>query len=239
MSPMRMIACAPVVVASIGCSASSTDGVAISVVIEAPSTALPAGDDRVIVTDLGYRVTLTRAYLSTGSVEILACGVRTSWRDIFIRDAHAHTTGSPTTLGIPAVESLLAPSGHLLAVGALRPPSGSYCRIRQTITAADEDAVGLSADVPMVGKSLLVEGMYERGGEASTFFIVSSAISVDVETSVARTELSARGVRVAQLVLTKTGDRWFDGIDFALSTETDLEPRLLQNIRRSLGARFQ
>lgn len=237
MLALRAIACLALASAC-ACSASSRDGIRITVVLEGPSTPPLVDDSRVVVTDVGYRVVLTRGFLSTGTVEVFACA-RLSWRDLFIRDAHAHTTGSPTLLGVPAVESLLAGSDSQLVVGAMHPPAGSYCRVRQTIHPADDDAVGLSAGVPMVGKSLLVEGTYARAGEDPTSFAISSALSVEVESTVPATSVSVDGARVVQLVLSKSGDRWFDAIDFASASETDIEARLLQNIRRSFGARIQ
>lgn len=238
MPHLRVIACT-VAVATCACSGSSKEGVSITVVLEAPSAPPLAGESRVVATDVGYRVVLTRGYLSTGAAEVFACGARMSWRDLFLRDAHAHTTGSPTLLGVPALESLLAAPDTRLVVGDIHPPAGSYCRVRQTIRAADHDAIGLSPSIPMLGKSLLVEGTHARAGEEPSPFTISSSLSVEVESTVPTTNVSADGTRVVQLVLSKAGDHWFDTIDFATSSETDTAPRVLQNIRRSLGARFE
>ncbi len=199
-----------------------------------------AGGTRTFDTDRGFRVTLTRGFLSTGSVEIFTCPTagRLRWLDGWrLREAQAHVVGSPTLLGVPAVESLLS-QGERTVVGQLHPPPATYCRVKQTILAADADASGLPLDGSMIGRSLLVEGTYAFGGGPPETFRFSSTASFDAEIHVDDTTLSTDGRRVATLLLVKKSDRWFDGVDFR-GDEQDAVTRVLQNLQASLGARVE
>ncbi len=223
-----------------GCSSSSTEGVTISVELDAPRIPVGADGTRSFDTDRGVRVVLTRGFLNTGSVEIFSCSPSSSWRlsPRFVREAHAHVVGSPTLLGVPAVESLLARDGTWTNVGVLHPPPATYCRVRQTVLAADEDAPSLPPDGAMVGKSLFVEGTYAASDGAPHAFQFSSTASFDATFTVAEVALSVEGKRTAHLVLSKIDDRWFDGVDFDGDPQ-DAATKILENLRSSLGARFE
>lgn len=210
--------------------------------IEAPRAPVLSGGSRTFDTDRGIRVTLTRGFLNLGSVEIFGCATgdgASHWlAPVRLREAHAHVEGSPTLLGSPAVESLLAEDGSRMKVGDLHPPPGSYCRVKQTILAADADAPGLPSDGSMLGRSLLVEGSYALAGRALKEFRFTSTASFDVETAIDPTTLTVDGRRVVDLVLVKTSDRWFDGVDLD-ADELAATTRILQNLRLSLGARVE
>ena len=225
-----------------GCSSSSKEGITLAVLSEAPRSAVEAAGTRTFDTDRGVRVTLTRGYLSTGSVEIFGCvAAETSWHwlgPFSLREARAHVVGSPTRLGIPAVESLLADAGTRMEGGELHPPPRSYCKVKQTILAADSDALGLPPDGSMLGKSLLVEGTYVAPGGAPQEFHFTSAAPFDVEMTIAETALSVNETRAASLVLVKTSERWFDGVDFG-GDENDATMRILANLRASLVAHIE
>lgn len=225
-----------------GCSSTSQEGITVAVVLEAPSSPPRDGSTRSFDTDRGVHVTLERGYLNVGSVEIVACSTATAsfrWLEIFgERTAHAHVVGSPTLLGTPAVASLLAEEGARTSVGVLHPPPGSYCRAKQTILAADVDALGLPADGSMLGKSLLVEGTFSTENGIARRFSLASTASFDVESTISEMALSVDGRRAATIVLTTTSDRWFDGVDFA-GDEQDATTRILENLRASLGARVE
>jgi hypothetical protein len=225
-----------------GCSSSSKEGVAIAVAIEAPRSPAVAAGTRTFNTDRGVGVTLMRGFLSTGSVEIVGCTTaRSSWRwlePFRLREARAHVVGSPTVLGIPAVESLLADAGTQMKLGELHPPPGSYCKVKQTILAADDDALGLPSDGSMVGMSLLVEGTYVVASGSPQGFRFTSTASFDVETTIDETSLAVDGKHRATLALVKASDRWFDGVDFG-GDEHDATTRILENLRASISARVE
>jgi len=223
-----------------GCSASTKEGVTIVIELEAPTTSVSSTGARELDTDRGVHVVLTRALLTTGSVEVFACGAPSAdwlapWR---MRRANAHVEGSPTLLGVPSVESLNAPAKSRTKVGELRPPPGAYCKVKHTILPADQDAPGLPPDGTMVGLSMLVEGTYVLAGGAAQRFRFASTASFDVVTTVDAPALSADGRRVMNVVLVKTNERWFDRVDFT-GDETDATTRVLENLRSALGARVE
>ncbi|WP_205633658.1 hypothetical protein [Labilithrix luteola] len=225
-----------------GCSSSSTEGITVSVDIEAPAEPPASASTRLFESDRGLRIVLTRGYLTTGSVEILACSAAPSsrawWQPFRMREVHAHVVGSPTLLGVPNVESLLAASETTTRAGELHPPPGSYCKVKQTILAADGDAIGLPADGSMLGKSMLVEGTYQADGSSPRAFQLSSTASFDVELTIPETKLSTDGRRAARVLLVKTDAHWFDGVDFD-ADESESATRVLQNLRAALGARVE
>lgn len=224
-----------------GCASDPTE-ISVTVEIEAPASESEAGA-RSFETNLGVRVVLTRGFLSTGSVELLGCdaqaaGGATWLAPLLMRAARAHVTTTPTRLGAPVVESLLAPSGERTALGRLHPPAGAYCKVKHAIFIADADAAGLPDDGVMRGKSLFVEGTYTSPGRETRPFRLTSTASFDVESVVDATTLSIDGDHEARVVLFKTDERWFDDVDFT-ADENDAARRVLENLRGSLAARVE
>jgi hypothetical protein len=229
-----------------GCSSTSSEGVTVGVATEGPRTPALTGGVRAFDTDRGGRVTLTRGFLSLGSVEIFACAptAHRAWphREWLeggrMRSAFAHVEGSPTLLGIPAVMSLVTAEGARTKVGELRPPPGAYCRVKQTFLPADLDAPGLPPDGAMLGQTMLVEGTWAIGGGEAKPFRLTSTASFDVDTTLEATSLSVEGRRTATVVVVTVGARWFDGVDFAADAQ-ESATRILQNLRASQGARIE
>jgi hypothetical protein len=180
-----------------------------------------------IETDLGYLVTLDRGFVAIASVEIHACdeahASRSLARDLVevlgsplrVRAAHAHSTSSPTLLGVPGVLPL-APERDVVAdLGELLPPPAKYCSTSVKLGPADDDAVMLPDSGDMVGLTLLVEGSWvaPAGGEAQSFRWASTA------TPGARRdtpfELAEDGPRSVREDIGVDVARIFDGIDLA------------------------
>lgn len=216
-----------------GCSTTSSEGVTVTVAIE-PA---PGDAGRTLVTAEGLEVTLLRAFVTVGSVEIFPCaGGDVAGSLLRLRVARAHVVGSPTLLGVPAVTSLLPGGGSRLQVGELRPPAGSYCGAKLRIFPADSDAVGLPADGSMVGSSLLVEGSVREPGGGARPLRLRSSLAEEVDVPRLRVSLSLEDKRRASLVITPASDRWLDGVDLFADDAGD---RVLRNVRASLGARFE
>lgn len=214
------------------CSASSKAGVTVPVEAEAPRV-------RTFETNTGVHVVLSRAWLNIGAVELFGCTSAWHWLDVFsVPRAQAHVVGSPTRLGTPLVESLVGDDGSRTKMGELHPPEGSYCRVKQTILAADADAPGSPPDGAMLGKSVLVDGTYASEGLEPRPFHLSSTASFDVETTFEATALSLEARRAATIVLYFEKTSWFDGVAFE-GDETDAITRILENLRTSLGARIE
>jgi hypothetical protein len=228
----------------LACAGSSSEGIVVTLRTD-PAKVPPA---TTFDTDLGYRVVVSKAYVNLSTVEIFGCDAplassfseraERGLRDVFTLERHAfaHTEGSPTKLGAPIVEAFTG-SGAGATVGELRPPAGRYCRVVQSLQAADGDARDLPTDVPMVGKSMYVAGTYAKGGQAPVPFEAESTASFDASKDLAF-ELSTTGTKSVTVVLTRDTTHWFDGIDFATLGKRDVAKRIVDAMAESYGARL-
>jgi hypothetical protein len=232
------------VAVSFACSGSSQEGIVVT--LQAEAAKVPAAST--FDTDLGYRVVLGKAYVNLSSVEIFGCDASSAsfpdragrvLGELFAleRSAYAHTEGSPTKLGAPLVESVFTTSGGV-TVGELRPPPGRYCRVVQSLQAADADARGLPSDVSMVGKSFFVAGTYEKNGAIPVPFESESTASFDAATDLSF-ELSTTGTTSVTVRLSRDATHWFDGIDFATMGKRDIATRIVDSMAKSYGARTE
>ena len=82
---------------------------------------------------------------------------------LLLGTAHAHGPTTPTRIGSTRVVLLSDDDARPIALGTWAPNPGSYCSIKITWSAADEDAEGASVDAhAMLGKTLLVTADGER-----------------------------------------------------------------------------
>jgi hypothetical protein len=172
-----------------------SDGIAVEVVLThlpARADAWPAG------------VTLDQAFVSVTGVEIVRCAgdpeAAGSWKWTSV--AYAHTSGTPTRLGVPAVEDLLAPAAPR-SLGVLHAPPGRYCGVRLTLGPADADALGLEAAPGMLDKSALLDGSLHSVCDREQIVEVTLAAPVEV----------SEDALEAQLVLRMDASALFDGVD--------------------------
>ena len=192
-------------------------------------------------TDTGYTVTLDRAYLSLGAVEIHGCNE--TGGDALLRRwfgpklALAHTTSSPTRIGEPFVLSLLARDREPVEIGMLRPPPGDYCVTQVDLEAADDDARGLPDDVDVVGATLDVAGSWSNADESGQDFQLRTATGS--ERSLEQPFSLSRNERQRTLALRALVDHAFDGVEFTEQTETEQAKTVLSNIAQGLEARMQ
>lgn len=106
------------------------------------------------------------AHITLSSIELLECRdedelVRPPGFDFAQRailgTAHAHGPTTPTRIGSTRVVLLSDDASRPVTLGTWAPNPGSYCSIRITWSAADEDAEGVAVDAhQMLGKTLLV-----------------------------------------------------------------------------------
>ncbi|RKH45739.1 hypothetical protein [Corallococcus sicarius] len=190
----------------------------------------------------GQTLTLTRGYVTLGSVELKPCEEALGWRLLRalspVGTAHAHSVGSPLKLGTPHVSGLERPDGDVLRLGTLRPPPGRYCRARLTFEPADADAEGLppsDSGVDLVGKTLWLEGMRvpAGGGEPQAFRLVTSNLAT-VEVVLDGLTLS-EDAPSAERVFVLAWDTWLADVDMEA-----LEPRaaaasVLDTVARSVA----
>jgi len=174
------------------------------------------GGSRHFTTDRGELVSLSRAYLTVSSVELIPCPAPSAWRWLRqlspVGTAHAHSEANPRRLGTPHVISLERSDGEPLELGTLHPPPATYCRARLVLGPADEDAEGEPLQVGMAGKSLLLEGSFSpaEGAPAQPFKLESSAV-ITVELPLEALRLSEESPESRQRI-TLAYDRWLDGL---------------------------
>ena len=210
---------------AMGCS-SEDPGVSLGVqLLHMPSGgAAQSGTERTVTRPNGDVVRLTRGWVNVESVEIFACPA-TAWERLLdalspVATARAHTAGSPTKIGTPHVDDLLRSDAQALTLGTLKPPADRYCRAAVSLAAADDDAEGLPAAVPMSGNTVWLEGTVTpaQGGTPQSFQLTSAAeAEADVQFTdsggaAAPVPLTTAGVsRTGRVVLRY--DRWFDAVD--------------------------
>ncbi|RKG85529.1 hypothetical protein [Corallococcus terminator] len=200
------------------------DGVHVTLGLEHRATSHgveASGGERSFTRTDGQTLTLTRGYVTLGSVELKPCEEALGWRLLRavspIGTAHAHSTGSPRLLGTPHVSGLERPDGNVLTLGTLRPAPGRYCRARLTFEPADTDAEGLAlaadSGVDMVGRTLWLEGtrVPAGGGEPQPFRLVTSNIA-SVEVVLDGLTLSEEEP-VAERTFVLAWDRWLASVD--------------------------
>ncbi len=227
--------------AAAACSATATPGIELDLSVESPSRSGGGPGEIVINNDRGYRIVVTRGYLVTRSVDLLACpGTSASRRApsfSLVGTAFAHDAASPTHVGAPLVESLLAPDRSRTWMGTFRPAPDRYCQVRVVLGPADADARGLPSDANLIGKSLLLAGRYQLAGSDATLpFALSSDRVVEINLSVGPLLLDEAAPRRQVVVLKKASDHWFDGIDMESRSDADVGRRILENVRASLEA---
>jgi hypothetical protein len=214
------------------------DGIEVAVLLEPPPGPPLEGSERRFTSDLGYRIRLTRGYLSSQSVELVACAGAARRRSFsWIREAQAHGVSTPTRLGFGRVDSLLAPPGGAVSLGTLAPPPGSYCELTLGLRVADADAEGFPSDVDMMGKTLFVGGFYTvPGGVEEVAFEGETTASAAAKAVLGPLALSGDGVRQATLLLSLATERWFDGADLAALSKEQIGRAVLQNLSAAAKA---
>ncbi|ATB39866.1 lipoprotein [Cystobacter fuscus] len=204
----------------------------------------PAGDvhtqgsTREFLDDRGDRIVLRRAHVTLGAMEIFPCQRSSAWKWLRalspIGTAEAHSEGSPRKLGTPYVVGLTLADGEALALGTLRPPPDSYCRVHLVFAPADADAEGLGTQPDMEGKTLVLEG--ERipadGGPTVPFHLETSDV-INAEVSLEGLTLSPESLE-ANRTLHLAYDQWLDGVDF-VATGGSATNQILSNLARSVS----
>lgn len=211
-----------------------------------PAVAMPVGaGPKTITNDLGDVIVLQRAYLVMSNVTMETDCTGTSFfalfeqlLDVVIPVAHAHTTATPTSTGIPVVVDLLGADNVVIDLGETSPPVGDYCGLTLTLDTADSDAANLpdtaAGEPDMVGRSLYMEGT--QNGIPFSFEVMVQLIErkLLLMPSMSISESS----RSAAATIGINYDFWFQGVDPAGLDDTDLSTpdsnQLLQNVTNSI-----
>lgn len=140
-------------------------------------------------TELGYQVTLTRGYLTSYSVQLVACeddeaSVATptasrGWLADLLGSGvayagHSYDSENPMAWEQPLVESLTAPADRVM--GEVDSTGLSYCGVHYLAARADDDAVDMPGDADMQRVTLVLDGRWSHG-EANGQFSLTSGLA--------------------------------------------------------------
>ncbi len=240
-------------------SSSSTDDGSTSVTAvnmsATPSPAnaavMDAGPKRFVTTE-AHTVNLTKAYLVISSTTIeTTCGASfiaalDGLLDIIIPQAHAHTTTTPTSTGVPYVINLLAADNTPVSIGSMSPAVADYCGVDVDLFAADADAINLpvgAAEPDMIGKTVFIEGTYTLdGGGGGIIKIDTGATLINRNLLLSALMMISESTPTGSISLGINYDTWFDAVDLELLENENVAPtvvssegfKVLQNITSSI-----
>lgn len=220
------------------CSSSSSTGnpsavtsVSMSAAPSPANAPMMAAGDKVFTTAEGHSVTLTKAYLVISSTTIeTACGTSFSaafenMLDLVVPQAHAHTTTTPTSTGVPYVINLLAMDNAPVSIGGMSPAVADYCGVDVDLFAADADALNLPAaagEPDMIGRTVYIEGSYSlTGGGVGVIKIDTGATLINRNLLLSALMMISASTPSGSVSLGINYDTWFDAVDLSLlETET-------------------
>ena len=207
---------------------------------------IPDGTAWEVTNDLGYRVRVTRGYVTSYSMELVECPKETTatpiarlgtlLRSIVEQPAYAgHATGTPNPAAIRPmqVESLTAPTFH--QVGAVLLAPQTYCQLHYLVARAGRDAPGLPADLDMVDTTLHIDGTYRAPGTAAdTPFTLHTAVAYGAlfdHTASSSAPLHVdTGTSATQVTVRRHLGSIFDGVDFVKMTDRMVAGQLLKSL---------
>jgi hypothetical protein len=206
----------------------------VSLRVVSRSVGLEAGAS--VENDLGFSFALTSALFTNVAFEVVPCkSALRSLYDAAIPNARAHGVSTPTRLSVPTVEDALATEA--LELGELSPPAGRYCALLLELGPADSDAEGLDAAPETLGKSLLLRGSASSSAGSDEPFAIESETALETTREL---ELSLdESHREVTLVVEHDAARWFDGVDIATQSGSELGRRTLENVARSFGVHVE
>jgi len=223
-----------------------TDGVVLSAAVwtlawDDEGVSWPEGGGFDVETDLGYRVHVDSAWILSHSVSFGRCdtfadgsGEQASWWGLPVRSAHAHAEDTdPSTIETSRIEDLT--KAHDVEVSTSF-EAARYCRAHWLLARPTEPATGAEG-VSMENRSVLLEGTFERGGVVTPFAIDTwwpHGILLDLpwtmgsgDYEVARRDGEARH---AFVTVTRHLGALFDGIDFEVASQDQIDGTLIDNL---------
>jgi hypothetical protein len=176
---------------------------------------------RQFVTDRGYGVTLTRAYVVVRTVQLVPCDATAQSfgrrvRDFFVleRSAFAHSTGVPDFVGVASVDDLMLADGTTSDIGVMQVLDRDHCAVNVLLGPAPDSALHLPGDISMVGRTLHLEGSFRPpGGGDDKPLLIETSEALPRLVPISRLSL-ASGHATAQLTVVHFAyERWLDGMD--------------------------
>lgn len=222
---------------AVACSSSSEPGVEATLRLSTVGEPAMQGAVRPFETDRGFQVELRAGFLVLEHLELQPCvgepALGSLWAPTL---AFAHTGGNPRRLAAPVFVDLTQPATDT-ALGAIHPPSGTYCAFQQSLGPADADTPGVTDEA--VGQSLRLE-ITARGASmsGSRDFILESDTLFDGFYPLEPMALDAEH-RHATIQISHSGATWFDGIDFETADDERVLQKFLRNFRDSVEVSWQ
>ena len=175
------------------------------------------GEQRVFQSDEGWTITLTEGYVVTSGVTLIGCDGATRELDLY--------------WGALA-EDLNVEDLELASVGSVQSGPGEYCGMTVhygPFDAETSDVEPRSAEVD--GATIFLAGAAERDGEIVPFQIrATGSLDVDLDLNAELGQplrITGNENFPVELTLSKTYDRFFDGIDFSAMGELDMATQTL------------
>ncbi|MEX1363423.1 MAG: hypothetical protein AB1Z98_09875 [Nannocystaceae bacterium] len=189
-----------------------------------PDLSAGEGDLRTFETDEGWTIYLQTAYVTTTQASLGSCGGAEV-------DFDSHWGALPENLGSTDLD--------LKSFGAVEVEAGSYCTLTVEYGpfVPSADAAARAHDMgehrsDVEGSTFFFKGVAQKG-DASIDFELSSnqAVQVDVDLSSVVNGgplvIDADEAFPIDLTLSKTYDRFFDGVDFEGTSDEDLSANIL------------
>jgi hypothetical protein len=201
------------------------------------------GDGWETANDLGYRIRVSRGWVTSYSVELVECPkdamrstaeriMATAWSIIEGTAWAGHLSGTPNPAAVHPmqVESLI--DSTVYEVGRVMLAPQAYCQLHYLVARAGPDAVGLPTTFDMRDATLHLEGSYRAAGTTTeTPFTLHSASAYgqlfDHVAGGAALHFDS-GQNAARVVVRRDRARMFDGVDFAHMAERQQASQILK-----------
>jgi hypothetical protein len=173
---------------------------------------------RVFENDSGWIVSLTQGYVVTSGATLHGCDNRMHEADLF--------------WGTLA-EDFSQTDFDVSSLGQLDVKKGNYCKVTVHYGPYDvNDGYAARGGDILAGKTIFLAGFADRGEERVLFEVQSTgSLAVDVDLSAIEDgdplHVSGDESFPVELTLTKTYDRFFDGIDFSELAALDMDEQVM------------
>jgi hypothetical protein len=182
-----------------------------------------------VTNDRGYRIRVTRGWVTSYSMELVECP-KTARNPFFVDAAWAgHNAGTPNPAAIKPmqVESLMDPAPRDVGTVTLAPQA--YCQVHYLVARAGHDSPGLPKELDMVDVALHVEGTYRAPDAASeAAFTIHTASAYGQLFATPPPVDPGRGALLVEI--RRRRSRLFDGVDFAGMPAKTAALRMLQGL---------
>ncbi len=194
-------------------------------VVEAP---------RIFDNDMGWRITLTEAYVTVTGVQVVACSGKATGVDLY--------------WGPCAEDFIDTEDTTVIGIGGVKVGSGNYCAANVAYGPFDFLSATESDHLPenefVDGKTVYLQGKAEKDGHDPVQFEWSTAKQIVVTLDTSTIE-GGGPVKVEHdeafpkdLTIGKPYDQFFTGIDFADYGDADLEAAVLSSLEQDTRVHF-